>query len=58
VSVVVCSYKGKPKGFGFVKIQDETTADFMIENFNGYVLDGKKIVVEKAKLPDSGQRSL
>jgi RNA recognition motif-containing protein len=51
-------YKGKTKGIAFVKVENMNTANSIVERFNGYILGGKKIKVELAKIPNKLQESL
>ncbi len=40
---------GKPKGFGFVEMQDDATADTAIKAMNGTDFKGRSLVVNEAK---------
>lgn len=40
---------GKPKGFGFVEMADESTAEKAIQGMNGSSLQGRLLVVNSAK---------
>ncbi len=40
---------GRSKGFGFVELADENTANKAIELFNGKEIDGRKLVVNVAR---------
>ena len=40
---------GRSKGFGFVELSDEATANKAIELFNGKEVDGRKLVVNVAR---------
>lgn len=40
---------GASRGFGFVEMQSEAEANAAIEKYNGYELEGRKIVVSQAR---------
>lgn len=40
---------GRPRGFGFVEMADDDGAAKAVETFNGYELDGRKLVVNEAR---------
>ncbi len=40
---------GASRGFGFVEMQTEAEANTAIEKYNGYELEGRKIVVSQAR---------
>ena len=40
---------GTSRGFGFVEMQSEAEANAAIEKYNGYELEGRKIVVSQAR---------
>ncbi len=40
---------GRSKGFGFVEMADEDSANKAIEMFNGQEMDGRKLVVNIAR---------
>ena len=48
---VVISYKdtGRSKGFGFVTMKDDDAADEAVKKFNGFELEGRALIVDKAR---------
>jgi cold-inducible RNA-binding protein len=40
---------GRSKGFGFVEMPNDEEADKAIDQFNGYDLDGRSLVVNEAR---------
>lgn len=40
---------GRPKGFGFVEMNDDSEAQAAISGLNGHSLDGREIVVNEAR---------
>ena len=40
---------GRPRGFGFVEMQDASELEKAIELFNGYSVDGRALVVNQAR---------
>lgn len=40
---------GRPRGFGFVQMQDEAEMQRAISMFNGYSVDGRALVVNQAR---------
>jgi len=48
-TIITDKYSGRSKGFGFVDMSSEEEAEKAIEMFNGQELDGRKIIVDKAK---------
>ncbi len=48
-TVITDKYSGRSKGFGFVDMSSEEEADKAIEMFNGQEVDGRKIIVDKAR---------
>lgn len=57
VSAVVITDKatGRSRGFGFVEMEKDSEADAAIKEFNGYDLNGRKMVVAEAKPREEGQ---
>jgi len=48
---VIISYKdtGRSKGFGFVTMKDDAAAEEAIKKFNGFELEGRALIVDKAR---------
>ena len=40
---------GRPRGFGFVEMQDAEELERAIQMFNGYSVDGRALVVNQAR---------
>jgi len=49
VKVIMDKFTGRSKGFGFVEMPDDTQALAAIEAINDTEVDGRTIVVKKAK---------
>lgn len=49
VTLIIDNFTGRPKGFGFVEMEDEAGAQKAIEMFDGYEVDGWKIIVNEAR---------
>lgn len=47
--VISDKFSGRSKGFGFVEMENTDEANAAINELNGGELDGRKIVVNKAK---------
>jgi len=47
--VIIDQISGRSKGFAFVDMPDDAEGDASIEALNGHELDGRTIVVNKAK---------
>lgn len=47
--VITDKFSGRSKGFGFVEMSSDEEAQKAIEMFNGYDLDGRKLVVNEAR---------
>lgn len=47
--VIIDKFSGRSKGFGFVTMKDEATAEAAIKELNGKDLEGRKIVVNVAR---------
>jgi len=57
VNIITDKYSGKSRGFGFVEMSDDSTAQNTIEAMNGQDIDGRTIVVSEAKpRQDRGDR--
>ncbi|MEX2598971.1 MAG: RNA-binding protein [Dehalococcoidia bacterium] len=40
---------GRPRGFGFVEMEDPTSLEQAIQMFNGYSVEGRALVVNEAR---------
>ena len=49
VRVITDRYTGRPRGFAFVEMAAEETAQAAIEALNGKMVDGREIKVDNAK---------
>ncbi len=49
VSVITDKFTGRSKGFAFVEMTSDADADAVIAQFNGYMLDGRALVVNEAR---------
>ena len=49
VNVITDQYSGRNKGFAFVEMSDEASAQSAIQRFNGSELDGRTLKVAEAK---------
>lgn len=47
--VMTDKFSGRSRGFGFVEMSSPEDAQAAIDKFNGYELDGRKIVVNEAR---------
>jgi RNA recognition motif-containing protein len=57
VNVITDRYTGRPRGFAFVEMATEESAQAAIGALNGKMLDGREIRVDKAKpRPDRGRQ--
>ena len=48
-SVILDRMTGRSRGFGFVEMADDAGAAKAVETFNGYELEGRKLVVNEAR---------
>lgn len=48
---------GRPRGFGFVELADDSAATEAIRRFDGYTLDGRQLRVNEAQERPGGNRS-
>ena len=46
----------RPRGFGFVEMEDATSIDQAIQMFNGYSVSGRALVVNQARPRESRPR--
>jgi len=49
VTIIIDKISGRSKGFGFVEMATEEEANKAVEMFNGKELDGRNIIVDKAR---------
>jgi cold-inducible RNA-binding protein len=49
VSLVTDRQTGRPRGFGFVEMSDQTAGQAAIEALNGMDMDGRKLTVNEAQ---------
>ena len=49
VKIITDKFSGRPKGFGFVEMPDNSEADQAIKALNGKVLNGRSIKVKQAE---------
>ncbi len=49
VKIIMDKFSGRSKGFGFVEMPDESEGQAAIENLNETSMDGRDIVVKKAR---------
>jgi RNA recognition motif-containing protein len=49
INLAVDKYSGRPKGFAFVEMPDDSNAAQAIQELNNSVVDGKTIVVYEAR---------
>ena len=47
---------GRPRGFGFVEMEDEGSVEQAIQMFNGYSVSGRALVVNQARPREAGPR--
>jgi cold-inducible RNA-binding protein len=47
--VITDKFSGRSKGFGFVEMSAEDEAQKAVEMYNGYELDGRKLIVNEAR---------
>ena len=48
-TVMMDKMTNRPRGFGFVEMGSDEEAQKAIEMYNGYELDGRKLIVNEAK---------
>ena len=48
-SIVKDKYSGRPRGFGFIEMPNQTEAQAAIQNLNGQELMGRKMNVSEAR---------
>jgi RNA recognition motif-containing protein len=57
VSLITDRDTGRPKGFGFVEMNTEEGSAAAIQQFNGYMLDGRTLTVNEARPREDRPRS-
>lgn len=48
-TVISDKFTGRSKGFGFVEFENDADAEKAVKEFNGYDIDGRKLVVNEAR---------
>ena len=56
VKIIMDKFSGRSKGFGFVEMADDEEGSAAIDSLNDSELDGRTIVVKKAKPRESNSR--
>ena len=56
VKIITDKFSGRPKGFGFVEMPDNSEADQAIKALNGKVFNGRSIKVNQAEARGKRQR--
>lgn len=49
VALPIDKMSGRPRGFGFVEMANDEDAAKAVESFNGYEMEGRKLVVNEAR---------
>jgi RNA recognition motif-containing protein len=49
VRIITDVYSGRPKGFAFVEMPNQTEAQQAIKELNSHTLDGRNIIVNEAR---------
>lgn len=49
VNIIMDRMSGRSKGFGFVEMSSEKEAQEAIKTLNGKELDGRKVIIDKAR---------
>ena len=49
VRIITDVYSGRPKGFAFVEMPNQTEAQRAIKELNSHTLDGRNIIVNEAR---------
>jgi cold-inducible RNA-binding protein len=47
--IIMDKYEGRSKGFGFVEMEDDEAGQSAIDGLNDSTIDGRQIVVKKAR---------
>ena len=56
VKIIMDKFSGRSKGFGFVEMENDDEGNAAIDSLNDSELDGRTIVVKKAKPRESNSR--
>ncbi len=48
-TVISDKFTGRSKGFGFVEFENDKEADDAVAKYNGYEMEGRKLVVNEAR---------
>ena len=56
VKIITDKFSGRSKGFGFIEMSDDESAQKAINELNGAEIGGRKIVVNKAEEKKEGSR--
>ena len=56
VKIITDKFSGRSKGFGFIEMPDDESAQKAINELNGAEVAGRKIVVNKAEERKEGER--
>jgi RNA recognition motif-containing protein len=57
VNIITDRYTNRPRGFAFIEMDSDESAQNAISNLNGYELEGRQIVVTQARAPETSKRS-
>lgn len=57
VKIITDKLSGESRGFGFIEIDNSTSANAAIKALDGTTLDGKNIVVNEARPQSDGPRN-
>lgn len=54
--IIMDKYEGRSKGFGFVEMDDDEAGQSAIDGLNDSTIDGRQIVVKKARPREDNRR--
>jgi len=54
--IIMDKYEGRSKGFGFVEMEDDEAGQSAIDGLNDSTIDGRQIVVKKARPREDNRR--
>jgi RNA recognition motif-containing protein len=54
--IIMDKYEGRSKGFGFVEMEDDEAGQSAIDGLNDSTIDGREIVVKKARPREDNNR--